>query len=322
VIPRADMREPAPYTGLRPFEYEDRAIFFGREKHSRRLGRLMSFGFIAVIGSSGSGKSSLVRAGLLPLLRDDGREKPWADTVMTPGAVDERGRTPIERLAGAIVRLSPTGNDELDRIRWNRADYLLRRSTAGIADALNEDESLEGRPVLIVVDQFEEVLRFPPREKTMRRSHEAQWREETGQFVQLLLGAYLHRPTTHVLITMRSDFIGDCARFPGLAEAVSDTQFLVPSLSREQRKEAIQGPLALARFNATIEAGLVERLLNDVGFELDQLPVLQHCLLRMWKHAYRRSPDRPALVMRDYDNVGQMRGALTQHADEVLNDLV
>jgi hypothetical protein len=110
--------------------------------------------------------------------------------------------------------------------------------------------------------------------------------KEATQFVQILLDADRRRiQNVRVLITMRSDFIGDCANLHGLSEAVSATQYLVPNLTRSQLEEAIRNPIEKA--GGTIEPELVERLLNDCGDELDQLPVLQHCLMRLWDRADR-----------------------------------
>ncbi len=104
------------------------------------------------------------------------------------------------------------------------------------------------------------------------------------RFVQLLLQASRSRTcNVHVLLTMRSDFIGECARFQGLPEAVSAAQFLVPSLTRDQLEDVIRRPVEEA--GATIEQELIETLLNDSNEEMDQLPVLQHCLLRLWESA-------------------------------------
>lgn len=302
-----------PFAGLRPFEFADRGYFFGRSEQVYALYRLMSFGFIAVIGSSGSGKSSLVRAGLFPLLLEPDDGSPWCVAVLRPG--DD----PLGHLADAVAAMAPFDEDEDDADRAARRDrvaHLLARSSAGLAEALAEVPRLDGRQVLIVVDQFEELFRYAGSDDD--RVAGAQWRDKAASFVQLLLQLHRRQSAAHVMITMRSDFIGDCAQFPKLPEAVSDVQFLVPSLTRMQREEAIQGPIRKA--GGSIEPGLVERLLNDVGYELDQLPVLQHCLARAWGHAQTRSAP-PSLTADDYRFVGQMDGALSQHADEVERDL-
>ena len=137
--------------------------------------------------------------------------------------------------------------------------------------------------------------------------------------MQILLDADRRRiENVRVLITMRSDFIGDCAYFHGLSEAVSATQYLVPNLTRSQLEEAIRKPIEKA--GGTIEPELVERLLNDCGDELDQLPVLQHCLMRLWDRAGAETAAGGArnLTRQTYDAIGRMTDALSRHADEIL----
>jgi hypothetical protein len=140
-----------------------------------------------------------------------------------------------------------------------------------------------------VVDQFEELFRYANLTGSGARDRggeDSPGRAEAAHFVQLLLEAGRSKTrAVHVLITMRSDFIGDCARFQGLPEAVSGTQFLVPSLRRDQLKEVIRKPVE--KVGGAIQPELVERLLNDCSTDLDQLPVLQHCLMRLWEHAGR-----------------------------------
>jgi tetratricopeptide (TPR) repeat protein len=136
--------------------------------------------------------------------------------------------------------------------------------------------------------------------------------------VQILLDADRRRiPNVRVLITMRSDFIGDCANFHGLSEAVSATQYLVPNLTRSQLEEAIRKPVEKA--GGTIEPELVERLLNDCGDALDQLPLLHHCLMRLWDRAGAETPaEGPRHLTRaTYDAIGRMTDALSRHADEI-----
>jgi hypothetical protein len=315
-----------PFPGLRPFDYADHALFFGREDQSYALYGLLGLGqFVAIVGSSGSGKSSLVRAGLLPLLQRESDEilargdnatagRAWRWIELRPG------HAPLSRLAEQLAELSsPTGGeDPVDRaVRRDRVSYALRRSSFGFSEALAGIEALSGRSLLVVVDQFEELFRYGGSGAELQRL-----REERMQFVQLLLEATSGRtPNLHVLITMRSDFIGDCAQFYGLPEAVSNCQFLVPSLTRDQREEVIRGPLGKA--DAAIEPALLERLLNDAGNDPGQLPVLQHCLLRLWEAA---GPSRPASPRRrldcgHYDDIGGLADALSRHADTILAEL-
>jgi WD40 repeat protein len=304
-----------PFTGLRAFGYPDHAFFFGRRDQTYSLYRLTAFGLIAVIGSSGSGKSSLVRAGLYPLLLESDEAQRWAVATMTPGD------HPIANLARAVAELGAPGATAPDRaIRRDRIEHLLRTSSSGLADALDETPELAGRSILIVVDQFEEIFRYAAVDSESNPLKSSLWRDEAAWFVQLLLQLYRRRNTAHALITMRSDFIGDCAQFAGLSEAVSATQFLVPAMARSDREQAIRKPIEKA--GASIDPLLVEQLLNDIGHESDQLPVLQHCLLRMWDHAKeRRLRGDSRITDADYVAVGKMTGALSQHADAIMRDL-
>ena len=191
------------------------------------------------------------------------------------------------------------------------------------------------RSVLLVIDQFEELFRYATASLGTSGSNadDARAREEATQFVQLLLEASRAQSNNvRIVLTMRSDFIGDCARFHGLPEAVCAAQFLVPSLTRDQLDEVIRNPIEKA--GASIDPELVERLLNDCGTEMDQLPVLQHCLSRLWEEAGKTTAadavapeagtvQRPArrLSLDHYRNIGGFADALSRHADEILKDV-
>jgi hypothetical protein len=311
-----------PFPGLRSFDFPDHNFFFGRADQSYALYRRLDRSrFLAVVGSSGTGKSSLVRAGLLPLLKAETEEggRSWRWAAFTPGD------RPLARLADTLAGLS-SANDvaAIGAARRERIAFALRRSSFGMVAALAETEGLEDCSLLLLVDQFEELFRFtgggaaPNRDKV----RDASKREEAAHFVQLLLEASRsYGLPVQVLITMRSDFIGDCARFLGLPEAVSTAQFLVPSLTRQEREDVIRGPIEKA--SAWIEPALVERLLNDAGDEPDQLPVFQHCLLRLWEQAGRgiETETKRKLTPDHYREIGSMSHALSRHADEILAGL-
>ena len=307
-----------PFPGLRPFSFADRAFFFGRDRQTYALYRLVEAGrFIAVIGSSGCGKSSLVLAGLQGILAEETADSggpSWRFLDMRPGGA------PITRLAGALGELSDQDSPDAAARRRDRIEWTLRQSSFSFERALEEAGGLNGKSLLLVVDQFEELFRFGLAGLALRKTslEDMRARDEATQFVQILLDADRRRlKDVHVLITMRSDFIGDCAYFHGLSEAVSATQYLVPNLTRGQLEDVIRKPVD--QVGAAIEPELVERLINDCGDELDQLPVLQHCLMRLWDRAGAASAERPRKLTRQtYEDVGRMAEALSRHADEVL----
>lgn len=290
-------RLETPYPGLRPFETDESHLFFGRDQQVADLvQRLERHRFLAVLGSSGSGKSSLIRAGLIPALQR-GRVSEagarWRMVVTRPAGA------PFASLAGDLERAG------LDASPLGTSSHGL----IAIARQLSPDESL-----LVVVDQFEELFRYKdlgPATDQSKTSHAAA-AAEAAEFVQLLLASGRHQPPVYVVLTMRSDYLGDCAEFRDLPETLNDCQYLVPRLTREQRKEAIERPLG----RVAIAPSLVQRMLNDAGDEPDQLPVLQHALMRTWSEWRRSDPDQQRRIeLEDYETAGGFAGALNQHAE-------
>jgi CHASE3 domain sensor protein len=286
---------------MRPFDAEDAILFFGRDPQTDELlRRLDDTRFLAVIGLSGSGKSSLVRAGLLPALRRgylSGAGSQWRSSVLRPGS------DPLGALARA---LDGTLGPRDDRLR------TLQSGSLGLMDASRHGRKADEN-VLIVVDQFEEIFRF---QDTHR-----QRADEAAEFVELLLAASRDfEPVwrVFVVITLRSDYLGECARFRGLPEALNESQFLVPRMTREQLREAMAGPAALGGLELSRE--LAEELLDKTGEDPDQLPVLQHLLMRMWE---KREQTAAGFRINEehYVAVGGWDNALNEHADAVWNDL-
>ena len=298
---------PNPFPGLRPFEFGDNHLFFGRDQQTTELTtRLRKNRFVAVVGTSGSGKSSLVRAGLMPELLSGtmaGAGSSWETTIMRPGG------DPLTNLANAIVDADLYDPEEEDIASQVRA--TLTRSGLGLVEAMRQSELPEGTNFLLVVDQFEEIFRF-------RRSDDAT-DEQAAFFVNLLLEASAQADLPlYVIITMRSDFLGECSQFPRLADTVNEGEFLIPRLNRDQRKEAIVGPVKVA--GGEITDRLLLRLLNDIGDDPDQLPILQHALMRTWDLFKERGGDG-ALDLEHYQATGGMSEALSRHADEVYGEL-
>ena len=144
--------------------------------------------------------------------------------------------------------------------------------------------------------------------------------DDASAFVKLLLEASQQRELSiYVVPTMRSDFLGDCAQFQGLPEAINDGQYLIPRMTRDERRFAITGPVGVTR--GKITEPLVNRLMNDVGDNPDQLPILQHALMRTWDYwaAHRRNGE--PIGLEHYEAMGTMSDALSRHADEAFNEL-
>jgi tetratricopeptide (TPR) repeat protein len=302
-----------PFPGLRPFEPDEDHLFFGREKETDDLlRRLRSCRLLAVVGTSGSGKSSLVRSGLIPSLHSGfmvSAGSTWRVSMMRPG------EDPIGHLAEALDAPDVIGARAGELASTNRImlEATLRRGTLGLVDAIRQARMPRHDNLLILVDQFEELFRF-------RRSRQIEnSRDEAVAFVKLLLeAAGQDEIPIYVVLTMRSDFIGDCMDYPGLPEAVNESQYLVPRMTRDELRSAITGPVAVA--GGEIAPRLVLRLLNDVGDDQDQLPLMQHVLMRAWDHWVQHRQAGEPIDLVDYEAVGTLRNALSQHAEEAYEE--
>jgi tetratricopeptide (TPR) repeat protein len=300
---------PNPFPGLRPFEFEENHLFFGRDGQTDELlSRLRQHRFLAVLGTSGSGKSSLVRAGLLPdiyggLMAAAGSS--WHVALFKPG------NDPLGNLAQALSKPEALASIEDGSTTKPIVESTLRRSALGLIEVVRQEKA--GGNLLIVADQFEEIFRFQQASTAIHPDDEA------AAFVRLLLeGARQSNYPIYVVLTMRSDYLGDCARFAGLPEAINEGLYLIPRMTRDQRREAITGPVAVG--GGEISPRLVNRLLNDVGDNPDQLPIMQHALMRMWD-CWQSSGAVGPIDLPHYEQIGTFSGALSQQADEAFNEL-
>jgi tetratricopeptide (TPR) repeat protein len=316
----------APYPGLRSFRREETDLFFGREDCINGMVDLLaSTHFLAVLGSSGSGKSSLVKTGLLDALELGVMAQAgsrWRVIDFRPGG------SPLNNLARRMLETrtpdatSGYSDAEVDRLR-----AFLARGPRSIVEWCRDGHLPEATNLLLLVDQFEELFRY----------QDYAGREQAEAFVALLLeSAHNKEFPIYVTITMRSEFLGACALIEDLAEAINTGLFLTPRMTREQCRDAIVGPAKVCGIE--IEPALVNRLLNDManfspwderdtGDQLDrimrradQLPLLQYTLNRMWLRQ-RASGDQIRLTVADYEAIGGLSGALDAHANQILEDL-
>ncbi|WP_310991986.1 nSTAND1 domain-containing NTPase [Aequorivita marina] len=298
-----------PYVGLRPFRDDENLLFFGRDEQTLELlQRLHSNRFSAVVGSSGSGKSSLIRAGLIPALKGGflvENSSHWMIAIMKPG------QNPMFNLAKTILhQIDPTiENSEI-------TSFITQIKKEGVSAVLNVLEPLrknKNANFFLLVDQFEELFRFSLKQR------DVSYRTEAIDFVNTILKlSEQTRIPLYVVLTMRSDFIGDCAQFFGLPEALNRSQYLVPRLNRLNLKKVIEGPAKL--YGGNFNPALTSRLVNDLGEVKDELPLVQHALMRIWE--YENNVDKNGeLDLNDYKQIGGIENALSTHADEALKEL-
>jgi tetratricopeptide (TPR) repeat protein len=289
-----------PFQGLQYFDEKDADRFFGREMLVAKIvTRMSGTRFLAVIGASGSGKSSVVRAGVIPALRRgarlaDGGMPPtdsgqWDIRVFTPSA------HPLEALSASLTRDS----ESVTAASTLRAD--MEQDVHALVLAARRLLSQNGRKhLLLVIDQFEEIFTQCKQES------------ERQAFLENLLMAVdpSDSQPVSVLLTLRADFYAQLSRTERLRELVSQNQEFIGAMNSDELTRAILQPAALG--NWKVQAGLVEVLLDDLGSEPGELPLLSHALLETWKRRRGR-----VMTVSGYTETGGVHGAIAQTAETV-----
>ena len=301
----------APFKGLRFFEEKDADRFFGREALTAKLiNKLRDDRFLAVIGPSGSGKSSLVLAGVIPALimkmtKGEALDPPhdvlpptgselWPVHIMRPTA------RPLEELA---VCLTPdahsisTTKQLIDDLTDNAHSLHLH-----VRKLLSQHSA---QRLLLVVDQFEELFTL---------CHTPQEHQKRQAFIDNLMYAVTVKGPTVVVITLRGDFYAQCAQFEPLRQILPKQQELIGPMSEEELRCAIEGPARYGKWE--FEPGLVDQLLKDVGNEPGALPLLSHALLKTWERRRART-----MTFMGYKAAGGIQGAIAKTAEQVFKKL-
>ena len=298
-----------PFPGLRPFTSGESDWFFGRDNEMEEVyTKLLANRFVTLIGSAGCGKTSLLNCGLIPLVKHahiDG-EMEWRIIFFRPG------NDPMGNLASAI-------SDELVAFGHPHSDKKtilseLFDNPDGIGSALRKFISNPHEKVLLVIDQFEELFRLASRGKKEIVA------ASVAKFVSLMVDV-INQPDDNIfsVISLRSDFIGDCSRYHGLTQLINSSNYLVPELNHDNYRKVIEGPVINA--GAKIESKLITAILCDLGGRPEQLPVLQHLMMRLWNHWKKlEDPSRP-LNVADYEAVGKLSGAMAMHAEEIYTQM-
>jgi WD40 repeat protein len=292
-----------PYKGLNYFDETDADLFVGREALTNKLverflshassGSLHEERFLAVVGASGSGKSSLVRAGLVPALHWNQASADWSIHIFTPGA------HPLESLAECLLQQNKSAEASAtligDLVRDTHSLHLFNKRSTQFENTAR---------VLLVIDQFEELF-------ALCRSET----ERTLFIDNLLTSASELDGPTGVIITLRADFYAHCAAYVQLREALAHHQEYIGPMSEEELRRAIEEPAGHGHWE--FEPGLVDLLLHDAGagHEPGALPLLSHALLETWQRRRGRT-----LTLSGYTSSGGVRGAIAETAESVYTD--
>jgi WD40 repeat protein len=295
----------SPFRGLLSYHEEDALLFYGRDKETEDLvAKVSSCSFLALTGDSGSGKSSLIRAGLIPALHR-GRARSgnaWVNAWRI--AVCRPGDTPFRELAEASAQLEPSLTSAERMTFISEMNKQLSHGSDGLRNGIVALGLASGVHRLLVVDQFEEIFTL------------CSDKSERLRYIDTLLDvARSHSASpVHVIIVIRADFYSYCWQHGELIRRINANQYATPRMTRLQLCEAIEKPAALA--GVSIETGLLEILLDDAADEPGSLPLLEHALEQLWS-----LKNGTTLTHNAYRQIGRLSGSLQTHAEATYNAL-
>lgn len=289
---------PCPYRGLFHFGPDDAEFFFGREVFVEELfAATQRRKFIPVLGASGSGKSSVVLAGLVPKLQKQGY---WKFTHFRPGS------EPFQALAESLVPLyEPNQNATEQMFQARRLAEYFANGSVPLQDVFSKiKRNYPNHRVLLIADQFEELYTLCADQK-IRHS-----------FLDTLLTCFQSDPDNNTVLvgTMRADFLGNLLSYRPLADVLQNADIKLGPMNREELSQVIEKPAS--NLGVTFQDGLVERILDDVEDNPGNLPLLEFALTELWK---RRTGKQ--LTHTAYEEIGEVKGALARHADENYGNL-
>ena len=293
-----------PFPGLRSYRQGEEHLFFGREKQVDELAKkLYTTRFLTVIGEVGCGKSSLIKAGLFPHICKPGSiNSTWQIISLSSGT------DPILNLSKAIATQFFNHTDA------HSIQNILRKSEKGLIEVF-QTENVTSR-ILIFVDQFEEIFSLSQFEKNNHQVY-----RDSILFVNLLLNVIKQNQIPiSIIISLRSDFLGDCTGFRGLPEAINEGQYLVPRMGRDEIQEAITRPLEIK--NVKITQRLEKVLLNDLTEAEDQLPLLQHALRCTWDCWYSNRNNGELIDIVHYEAIGKIYNSISKTAEKAYAELI
>jgi len=292
-----------PYPGIRSFDVNESDLFFGREKQIKELTRLLKRNNFAVIsGASGSGKSSLVKAGIIPKFLEEFENSDYL--ILRPGS------NPIKNLSEAFSSL------------FQKEGYE-RREIKKILSPLNKEENAleqilkelgNNKTLLLYIDQFEEIFRYRTN-KQLSNSEKL-----SDLFIQNIINAVNNNNVKiYVTFSLRSDFLSECSVFHGLPELINKGHYLLPSMTDSEKEAAITMPAKNA--GAVFNDDLLNELRQDIFLKNVSLPILQHALMRTWGNWLFNAPPDTPISLEHYNAIGTVHKALSYHAEDIFNSL-
>jgi formylglycine-generating enzyme required for sulfatase activity len=303
--------EVCPYRGLEVFREEDAPFFFGRERFAEALcKKVAAQPLVAVVGPSGSGKSSVVRAGLIPSLRRLDGDTAWEVVTIVPT------HEPLVALAAALLPLLEPEMTETDQMV--EANKQAKHLLAGDLNLHQVIQRVIGKQsgtdrLLLVVDQWEELYTYAREEASKASERDAAPADHRGCFIDQLLIATENSPLT-VVLTVRADFYGEVLAHWALSDRFQDAQVNLGPMTRDELRRAIVEPAK--KVGLQFQPGLEDRLLDDVKGAPGRLPLLEFALKELW--SARRGSE---LLHGAYTAMGGVKRAVARRAEELYNEL-
>lgn len=285
-----------PFPGIRSYSIDEASVFYGRKKQvNALLNMLTTHRFVALTGASGCGKSSLINAGIISTFNND---ESWSTIVFKPG------NDPLSAFFNALISRS---KKELSHAEIETTKAAFKIGGISFSDFIQQLFDLKHK-FLLIVDQFEELFSYTDENSAQNNNIFINYLVEATQqeFVQL-----------NIIVSMRTDFLDECTYHREFNELINQSYYLVPEMTRAEQKEAIMGPIKY--FGAEIDPTLVATLLDEVSDKKDQLPVLQHAMMRTWEYWWLNRVDDEPISYRHYQAIGTVSSALDLHAEEVYN---
>ncbi len=291
-----------PFPGSRPFFSAEDQLFFGRDKAvSELLEILLKRRFVAVVGASASGKTSLIQSGVIPALLAD-MKREWVPVFIRPG------RRPMESLIRGFQRVFSKNISESDV-------YSFLKSSRSVSDFLMEKD-LGNFHYFLVVDQFEELFTWPVAQKKRKSGKNPDSIHFINHLMKLVDAA---EPQIYLILSIRSDFLDYCSSYRELTEHLNKSKYLLPQMNRNDLKEAILEPFRVA--GATVESGFEEYLMSDMEEVEPHMPLLQHALKQIWNHWKSRGITNLPVSLEDYQATGTLRTGLSKDLENLYQSL-
>jgi len=296
-----------PFPGLRAFRENEHTLFFGRERECGEIiDKLLKNRFVAVIGNTGSGKTSVLQAGVIPALkRGDFSQVKWKVISMTPGT------NPLGTLASSIAREVDLNKRNYESLRLSIAD-VLKSNQDGLNRIVNDLIIKNDENVLIVVDQFEEIFRYGKKASGLYAGNGA------ATFVNLLMNAIEQQGTRiFLIVAVSSEYIPDCTKFYRFTQSIiiNRSSVIISDISAENLKAIIENPVRIS--GVTVDPLLSETITGIASDRVIPVALIQHSLRRTWSHWHSRQEPKILLGTADFEEAGGLDKSVDIHGEEI-----